>query len=159
MGNSPKPQKDIRSPTPNPLQNRSLKKEVVMQKLKKNKMFLKGRRKEEEVIILKTVLCTPGNANNQRLLKKRGRAMSPMNCGTCKKPTWRQWGVLAKAKAQDPRLQNDDKVTIQNDEAESEQNSRDTNEQQRFQQCRGAMGMDWVNVWGNGQPIKRAISE
>lgn len=87
MGNSPKPQKDTRSPTPSPLQNQSLKKEVVMQKLEKNKMFLKKRRKEEEVIILKTVLCTHRNANNQRLLKKRGGAMSPMNCGTCKKPT------------------------------------------------------------------------
>lgn len=68
--------------------------------------------------------------------------MSPMNCGTCKKPTWRQWGVLVRTKAQDPRLQNDDKVTIQNAEAEKEQNSRDTDEHQRFQQCRGAMGMD-----------------
>lgn len=50
-------------------------------------MFLKERRKEEGVIILKTAQCTQGNANNQRLLKKRGGAMFPMNCGTCKKPT------------------------------------------------------------------------
>lgn len=76
MGNSPKPQKDKRSPTPSPLQNQSLKK-VVMQKLKKNKMFLKGRRKEEGVIILKTVQCTVLQCQKSEAVEEKGRGYVP----------------------------------------------------------------------------------